>query len=146
MGSNHDFDVMLSDGQVIRCWTQIVSLNENRDETAREWVSSCFAPQPNRPPDVVVARYNVLVAIRLDIDVPGYRVTDYLNELTLADAKIESIVTLGERTPADIYAYGVPCADILDVTVPTNWIAHQVRAGIADATGPERSLPFLARK
>jgi len=140
-------DVTLVSGQRIHLYTRITSVNEDpklmsRNEEDRympsRLVDDCVKSDPHQP---LRSRFNVLMAFRLGLGVPGYEAEDYIRELAAVGVCIESIVTLGERTPKWALRCGAPCADVPgihrhanheadganDVWMPTNQIGAMVR-------------------
>jgi hypothetical protein len=128
IGQERRCDILLANGQSMRLWAAVMSVNEAKQlKTPKVWVASCRPPAVSGHPAFTHNRENILVAFRFDIGKVSYAAENYLNEMSRVGARIESIVTLGERTPGWVPEYGVPYAHILDIDVPTAHIAEQVR-------------------
>jgi hypothetical protein len=119
---------MLENGQCLRLWTAVMSANEGANALAPEqWVAACTPGTVVGHPKFVCSRQNVLAAFRFTVGRPSFDAEDYLNALASSGAIVESIVTLGQTTPDWVQRYGVPYGHVVDVSVPTNRIAEQVR-------------------
>ena len=130
-------EVALEGGHTLLFWSPVAPINEvPRPQEPPEpaaWANALTSdpgPIPGNHP-IVPARRNILIALRLDLGVPGREPEDYLSALSGAGATLESIVTLGEPTRPQFAYYGAPIADIpFDLEaqiVPTNSLAHRLR-------------------
>ena len=122
-----DIELVLSTGQQIRIWVRVRSINEPEDApTAEAWVRECCDFEHEHG---ALTRRNMLIAFRLSEEYAApYQAQSYLNAMAMTGFKLKSVVTLGERTPDWVNGFGVPSAEICDVTIPTNEIACQIRS------------------
>jgi hypothetical protein len=120
------FDLMLTNGQVLRMWTQTAAINEGADaSTAGEWAKWWVDYSLEHGPHL---RYNGLAGFDLsEQSKQGYAARAHLESFASAGGVIESIVTLGAATPEWARDLGAPCAAI-SAGVPANAIAGTIRS------------------
>lgn len=122
----NDIEVRLANGQTLPLWAHVVALNGEGRPDADAWAKTLADDRVNAGAH---ARLNLLVSLLLDPKLaPNFQAEAYLERMAAAGCTLESIVTLGQPTPAWVLAFGVPFADIRDVAMPTNAIAAEVRA------------------
>jgi hypothetical protein len=117
------FDLMMTNGQILRMWTQIAGVNEGAEASTAEawakwWVDYSLEYGPHH-------RYNGLAVFDLS-DRAKQAARNYLESFAAAGGVIESIVTIGATTPEWARDLGVPCASVA-AGVPANAIAGTIR-------------------
>ena len=121
------------DGQIMPFYTIIKPLNELEGPPSPSEVTDYLVQAASEimsgseNVEVVSQRINLLVALTMNGPTPGKSVADYLNAFVAAGWHMESVVTLGEPTPAWIKSYGAPYADVSLLNAPNNAIAHDIR-------------------
>lgn len=122
----NDIEVRLTSGQTLPLWAHVQALNGAGRPDADAWVKTLADDRANAGAH---ARLNLLISFLLDPALaPNFQARAYLEKMAAAGCVLESIVTLGQPTPAWVLAFGVPFGDVRDIAQPTNAIAARVRA------------------